>query len=110
MTKQSIFEVKLLNFFTQLITIGSLEFVHAAESYCENLVNKGQNLSYQVLIEAFLTFHLAVKLPMFPFTVRILENRNLSVEHLCSQGKLHFNDCFLYLKFTFSLRSHETCL
>ena len=88
MTKQSIFEVKLLNFFTKLIIIGSCEFKHAAESYCETLLEKGQNLSYQVLLDTLVVFHLALKLPSFPFTVRILENRHLSVEHLCSQGKV----------------------
>ena len=87
-TSKSIFETKYLLEVTGLANLCSSEFRNICEIYNENNDQpEFGNLNYQVLEDAYLCFHIAMKIPMCPLVVnRMKANNKLDVEHLCSQA------------------------
>ena len=61
LTKSSIFETKLLQLITDLVTLGSCEFGNFVYSYNNSLCDLVAKLEIHVLIDAFSMFHLAQK-------------------------------------------------
>ena len=86
-TRESVFEIKLLEHITDLVFLCSAEFVNISETL-NNQLFKGENqMSRNILENNFFMYHIAQILPMFPMTVRRYEsNRMINVEHFCSQA------------------------
>ena len=89
-TRETVFDTKLLEHFTSITMHGVVEFRNLEYIYNETLSKnesgEGSSLTYRIIDQNYFAYQIAQKLPNLPLVVQRDNTRNIDIEYLCSQA------------------------